>query len=139
MKLEIVKKGQGKRARWIAYALGGGLVLFGAIAFFATINKPGQHDWLDGIPVIGAVTLYNVAAALLFGLGLLVLHLFLNRPQFVDLLIDTELEMKKVSWPSKKEVQSSTLIVVLVTFILAMMLFGFDWLLQWAFRLVLGA
>jgi preprotein translocase subunit SecE len=139
MKLEIVKKGQGKRARWIAYALGGGLVLFGAIALFATINKPGQHVWLDGVPVIGALTLYNVLAALVFGLGLLALHLLLNRPQLVDLLIDTELEMKKVSWPSKKEVQSATLIVVLVTVILAMLLFGFDWLLQAAFKLVLGA
>ena len=97
MKLENLTKGQGKRARGIAYLLGGGLVLFGAIALFATINEPGKNVWVDGIPVIGQITLYNAIAAVVFGLGLLAWHLFLNRPSLVDLLIDTEQEMKKVS------------------------------------------
>jgi preprotein translocase SecE subunit len=54
----------------------------------------------------------------------------------VDLLIDTEQEMKKVSWPSRKEVQSATLVVVLVTVTMAMLLFGFDEILQALFGLV---
>ena len=60
----------------------------------------------------------------------------LNRPASVDTLIDTEQELKKVSWPSKTEVRNATLVVVLVTFVMAILLFGFDRILQWVFRLV---
>jgi preprotein translocase subunit SecE len=138
MKLEVVKKGQGKQARGLAYLLGGGLVLFGAISLFAFINRQGQFVWVSDVPVIGQISLYNVIATASFALGLLALHLFLNRPSFVDLLIDTELEMRKVSWPTKKEVQNATIIVVFVTVLLAVMLYGFDWLLQLIFKLILG-
>ncbi len=138
MKLEVVKKGQGKQARGLAYLLGGGLVLFGAISLFAFINRQGQFVWVSDVPVIGQISLYNVVATASFALGLLILHLFLNRPSFVDLLIDTELEMRKVSWPTKKEVQNATIIVVFVTVLLAVMLYGFDWLLQLIFKLILG-
>ena len=139
MNLEILKKGQGGRARGLAYLLAGGLVLYGSIALYATINRPGENVYLEGLPVLGDLTLYKVIAAVVFGLGLLLTHLFLNRAGLVDLMIDTEQEMKKVSWPSRAEVQSSSIVVVIVTVILAMVLFGFDRLLQWLFQLVLGA
>ncbi|MFV1959435.1 MAG: preprotein translocase subunit SecE [Planctomycetota bacterium] len=133
--LEIYKQGQGKSARIFAYALGGGLILFGGIRLYATINVPGR-EWVQGVPVIGHVSLYNTIAFAVVLLGFLGLHLVLNRPSMADMLIDTEQEMKKVSWPSKQEVWNATLVVVLVTFALALMLYGFDWLLRWFFQLV---
>ncbi len=139
MNLEILKKGQGGRARGLAYLLSGGIVLYGAIALYATINRPGVNVYVSKLPIIGDLSLYKLIAVAVFGIGLLVAHLFLNRASLVDLMIDTELEMKKVSWPSRAEVQSSSVVVVVVTFILAMVLFGFDNLLQWLFRLVLGS
>lgn len=139
MNLELVKKGQGKRARGIAYFLGGCLVLYGAIALYAFINKPGQWLLMDEpLPILGAVSWYKVIAAVVFGFGLLALHLFLNRASFVDLLIDTEQEMKKVSWPTRPEVQSASIVVIIVTIILALTLWGFDNGLQAVFKLVLG-
>ncbi len=136
MKLETLKKGQGIYARRLAYGLCGGLVAFGAYALWTVINKADQGVWVSDIPVIGEITVYNVIAIVVFFVGMLLLHLFLNRVEMVDLLIDTEQEMKKVSWPSKKEVQNSTIVVVIVTFVMAMALFGFDKLLRLVFRLV---
>lgn len=139
MKLEVVKKGQGKRARGIAYAMGVALLVFGCFSLFAAINVPNENVWVEGIPVIGAITLYNVIALVVFMLGLLGLHLFLNRPSFVDLLIDTEQEMKKVSWPNRAEVQRSTIVVAIVTAVLSLSLFAFDWILQGLFQLIIKA
>lgn len=135
MGLEIYKPGQGKYARMTAYLLGLGLVIFGGIRLYATINVPGD-EWVDGIPLIGHVSLYNTIAFAVVLVGMFLLHLVLNRPGMVDTLIDTEQELKKVSWPSKREVRNATIVVVIVTFAMAILLFGFDSLLRWLFRLV---
>ena len=137
MKLEVVKKGQGKRARMIGYSMGVALLVFGSISLYAAINVPNENVWVEGVPVIGEVTLYNVIALGVFLVGLLCLHLFLNRESFVDLLIETEQEMKKVSWPNRAEVQRSTIVVAVVTAVLSLSLFAFDWLLQGLFQLII--
>lgn len=135
MGLEIYKPGQGKYARITAYVLGVGLIIFGGIRLYATINVPGDA-WVDGVPLLGHISLYNTIAIGVVLLGTLALHFVLNMPNFVDLLIDTESELKKVSWPSKREVRNATIVVVLVTFVMALLLFGFDNLLRWLFQLV---
>ena len=135
MSLEVYKPGQGKVARGVAYVLGVLLVVFGAFRLYATINVPG-NEWAENVPVIGSVSIYNTIAFVTCLLGVLGLHLVLNRPGAVDMLIDTEQEMKKVSWPSRREVQNATIVVALVTFTMAMLLFGFDQLLRVVFQLV---
>jgi preprotein translocase SecE subunit len=54
----------------------------------------------------------------------------------VDLLIDTEQELKKVSWPSRLEVKNATLVVALVTFVMGFILFWADELLQHLLRFI---
>ena len=123
-------------ARWTAYFLLGILVLYGAIRLYATINVPGEGLLVENVPILGTISSYNLIAALVFFMGVYALHLVLNRASSVDMLIDTEQEMKKVSWPSKAEVKSATLVVALVTFIMAILLFGFDEILRRLFQLV---
>lgn len=135
MGLELYKTGQGKYARGIAYGLGAGLIIFGGVRLYATINVPG-HEWVKNVPLIGHVSIYNTIALGVVLLSFLLLHLVLNRPAAADALIDTEQELKKVSWPSKIEVRNATLVVVLVTFVMSILLYGFDRILQWVFRLV---
>lgn len=135
MGLELYKAGQGKYARGIAYLLGAALVVFGGIRLYATINVPGR-EWVKDVPLVGNVSIYNTIALAVVLLGFLLMHLVLNRPGAVDALVDTEQELKKVSWPSKIEVRNATLVVVLVTFVMAILLYGFDRILQWIFRLV---
>jgi len=57
-----------------------------------------------------------------------------NMPKFADFMIQTEGEMKKVSWSSRKEIMASTKIVIVTVVILAIILavvdFGFAELFQ---------
>jgi len=131
MNLEVYKKGQGRLARRTAYVLCGLLVAFGAYRFYATFNEIGRFVWVEKVPLVGEITLYNVLAFVVFALGMLCLHLFLNSARQADLLIDTEQEMRKVTWPSRPEVWSATRVVVLVTFLMGMVLYGFDYVLHW--------
>ena len=59
-------------------------------------------------------------------------------PTFADFLISVEGEMSKVSWPARGELFRASIVVMLVIFILAAVLFGFDvmweFLLGWLFK-----
>jgi preprotein translocase SecE subunit len=137
MNLEIYKKGQGKTARTTAYALIGILVLFGAYRLHATFNVPGEGVLVASkIPVIGQITVMKIISILAFCVGLLLMHIVLNGTQMATLLIDTEQEMRKVTWPSRAEIKSATLVVVIVTFVMALSLFGFDHGLQRLFSFI---
>ena len=72
-------------------------------------------------------------------LGVMVLGLWfsfriVHLPRFADFLIAVEAEMNKVSWPSTTELIKSSLVVIIVIFLLTGILFGYD--LLW--RAVLG-
>lgn len=74
-----------------------------------------QENWLRyGVP------------ALLLMLGGWVAYRLVNFPAFTDFLIAVEAEMNKVSWPSRSELIRSSLVVLLMIFALAALLFGFD-------------
>ena len=69
-------------------------------------------------------------------LGVLVVGLWasfrvVQMPTFADFLISVEGEMNKVSWPSRTELFRASLVVILVIFFLAGLLFGYDLLLRW--------
>jgi preprotein translocase SecE subunit len=137
MALEIHRKGQGVWARLSAYGLGGLLVVLGAWSLYAAINVPGQFRLVDAeLPIVGTVTGYKVIALVVGLAGLFGLHWVLNRPKNVDLLIETEQEMKKVSWPTLSEVWNATLVVTLVTLSFAVAMSVFDLVLRRLFRLV---
>ena len=63
----------------------------------------------------------------------------LNRPRLVDLLIETEAEMKKVSWPSRQEAWNSSVIVVITVVVMMGLLFFYDYTLNKIFLLLFGA
>jgi preprotein translocase SecE subunit len=126
MGLELHKKGQGTVARGTAYLLGASIIVYGAIRLYANLGGPLSRVLAEKLPLVGDVTIRKVVA-LVVGLGgLLGLHLLLNRPQSVDLMIDTEVEMRKVSWPSLPQVWNAALVVVLVTCVLAACMSVFD-------------
>jgi preprotein translocase SecE subunit len=136
MGFEIHKKGQGTLARATAYVLGAALVLFGAYQFFATFNTRDARVFVEDLPLLGDLNLWKVFAIAIGIAGLVLLHLALNRPRAVDAMVETEQEMRKVSWPTLPEVWNATLVVVLVTAVLAVTMYGFDLVLHRLFRLV---
>ena len=80
------------------------------------------EGWNIGVPLAALV------------LGLWFSFRIVHVPRFADFLIAVEAEMNKVSWPSTTELIKSSLVVIIVIFLLTGVLFGYD--LLW--RAVLG-
>ncbi len=121
------------------------------------INKPGQGTWTRGLSAAGIAILVIFGIAFVDselqgvsganeyirgGIALVIAGIFfaiawwlLNKPRIVDFMIATESEMRKVNWPSKKEIKGSTVVVIvgtlLVTLILFIVDFGFATLFTW--------
>jgi preprotein translocase subunit SecE len=53
--------------------------------------------------------------------------------RFWTFLRDSKAELKKVTWPSRKEVTSTTLVVIVATVFFGFFLFFMDVIFSWAF------
>lgn len=57
---------------------------------------------------------------------------------FAELLKEARIELKKVVWPTKTETHQSTLIVIVVSGIMAVILWGLDTLLSFVIKALIG-
>lgn len=57
---------------------------------------------------------------------------------FWDLIVSARTEWKRVVWPTKQERNQTTMIVVAVVFVMALILWGLDGLFGWLFGMVLA-
>jgi preprotein translocase subunit SecE len=123
MKLQFYKKGQGYYTR-LGTAIGTfAISALACMALYNTLEGLSLDDanlksWIQaGVPAV----LFVVLGWVIFKL--------VNMPRLADFMIQTEGEMKKVSWSSKKEIIASTKIVIVTVVILAIILamvdFGF--------------
>ena len=73
------------------------------------------------------------AAGIFLGLGYGA-FLFLNRERSADFLVETEGELRKVSWPARKEYVGSSVVVLIVVLVVSLFLtavdHGLSWLMQ---------
>jgi preprotein translocase subunit SecE len=120
MGLSIYKRGQGKYTR-LCSALGVGIVaVLGCLQLYRKLTATELSLWV--------VTM--VPACLFLALAILI-YWFLNKPSIVDFMISSEGEMKKVSWSSRREIATSTFIVILVVAFMAVLF----WFVDLAFRM----
>ncbi len=98
----------------IAYGCLGGFVIMLDRTLSAEINK----TLVEQFPLFGTLKVSTLIALAVLALSGYVIHRFLNRPKAVDLLIDTESEMRKVTWPSLPETWTGTLAVMFTVLIL---------------------
>jgi len=56
--------------------------------------------------------------------------------KWIDLLIDTESELRKVSWPTRDDLVNSTTAVLVSIVLLGVFLVGMDYLVGWVMSLV---
>lgn len=111
------KPQQGRIARTSAFW---SAVMLGLYACY-TLNSElsGRYESL-GDPIGGIVipvVSVSLSIAFLISLGLFVawfvgLSIWLNRPKSADLLIETESELRKVTWPTMEEATNSSLVVI---------------------------
>ena len=123
MAIQIYKAGQGRYAR-IGTAIGMVLV-DGILAYYVWLLLAGH---LPKDLAYKMYVEYGVAAAVFVALAI-VGAIYLNKPTFVDFLVATESEMKKVSWSSRAELFGSTAVVIATVFLLADFIFIFDYLI----------
>ena len=125
------RPGLGRATRLCAFGGIGALTAFGAYALYMapSINSIWWQD------IAGPATLFGKSLSLkpiLFAAGaafftvMSVVFLVLNREKSADFLIETEGEIKKVSWPARKEFVGSAMIVVLVVAVVSMFLHYVD-------------
>ncbi|MGQ0612879.1 MAG: preprotein translocase subunit SecE [Planctomycetaceae bacterium] len=140
--MEAYKTGQGTLARLIAAFSLAIMAALGCIELYSQIQARGDEALLPG-EVFASLPLLGVPLSLKFLLCLAVLaalgygiRRWLARPKVVDILIETESELKKVSWPTRQESWNASMVVVGVSLLLCLLLFSFDWLLSKFFGLI---
>ncbi len=121
MNLKIYKRGQGKNSRLATALIAFTIVAIGCWCLYMKLQ--GTDPWIQ--------TLVPVAVCALFA-G--VIYWLSNKPSIADFLIAAEGEIKKVSWSSRKEIVTSTIIVICVVGIMASGLHLVNFLFQLFFQ-----
>ena len=142
--MEAYKSGQGSFAR-LSVNVAILLALFlGAVELYSWIQDAKDTSLIPiqvfrDLPLLGVPFSWKflLCVGLFFGTYWLV-RKWISKPSRVDALIETELEMKKVSWPTGSEARTAMWVVVLVTIILTLSLAFFDIMLVSIFRLFFG-
>jgi preprotein translocase subunit SecE len=142
--LSVYKGDQGRAVR--IFALVSCLVLtlwacFNLYHWIAPADIPQGSIWLDtdlaGIHIL--LSPYLVPSIVLFVVALLTFWRVSQKPSVAEFLIETEGELRKMSWPARKEWVNSSLAVLVVIVIFIAFLFAVDTSLSYVFtRLKIG-
>ena len=124
MGLNIYKRGQGANTRLYSGLIAFAIVAIGCWVLYGKLQILG-NVWLETLVPFG----------LCAGLGGLIFWI-VNKPSIADFMISAEGEIKKVSWSSRKEIMISTLVVMIVVALMAIMLSLADWFFAFLFRVV---
>lgn len=60
----------------------------------------------------------------------------IKQSALVQFVAESYQELRKVTWPGRKEIQMSSLVVFLVTLVFVVIVFAEDWVIGWVLKLV---
>jgi len=115
------RPGEGVYARGTAFWSLGGFAFLAGHRFFLWSQRFDftATKWIEEIPVAGVAGTVGLFLSIAVVLGLFYsAWRVVNVPRLADLLVDTELEMKKVTWPSFDETRASSFVVILCVLIM---------------------
>jgi preprotein translocase subunit SecE len=136
----LYKRNQGRVARQATFAALAIIVALGAWCLYLDLparlsdyltthySNTEPPSWVGA----GRFAVIAVPLAVLLA-GLWASFRLVQMPSFADFLIAVEGEMSKVSWPSRGELFRASVVVMLVIFVLAALLYLFD--AMWTFVL----
>jgi preprotein translocase subunit SecE len=137
-RISLYKRNQGRIARRATFAALAVIVALGALqlsrllgGYISEIN-PADPDW----PIWKQNLVHYGVPLVVLAAGLWTCFRLVQMPSFADFLISVEGEMNKVSWPSRSELFRASLVVILVIFFLAGILFLYDYALTWIIRAI---
>ena len=117
-RFDLYKRSQGRVARQVTFAV---------LAVIVALGAWRLNVWLAGRPGAAAAKQveYVVPLAVLAA-GWWTAFRLVQLPKFADFLIAVESEMNKVTWPKRGELIRASIVVLVVIFFLAGLLFAFD-------------
>lgn len=139
------KKDQGRMVRMAAFWTLAILIFYGCVSLKTYLPRfPWIGHRLDDriaglqIPILGLdLTGALLIAGVVLAGALILVYRWLEQPRYADLLIETESELRKVSWPTVDEAVKSSVVVMVCVAFLMVFLAGADFLLgQWAIRIL---
>lgn len=87
--------------------------------------------------VVQPLLVQGIAASIVLILGAFLIYwLCAVKPKTVDFLINTDMEMKKVNWSTRKDIIGSTWVVIGSSFLIAAFIFFADVLMERLFKLI---
>jgi preprotein translocase subunit SecE len=87
-------------------------------------------DWLPEMSTTTAMAIRYLGPALVLVAGVWLGYRLVNYAPFADFLIAVEAEMNKVTWPSQTEMIRSAIVVIVIMFGLAVVIFAYDNILR---------
>ncbi len=140
MALDIIsyKPDQGRHARMIVFSALVVLAWYGASTLDGFLTWGWARSSLGmTIPVVNVVVTPAFLIAVVFFIGSFIgLRIAINHPRVAELLIDTEGEVRRVTWPSWQETLNGSLVVVITVISLLVVLAGADLILSRFFERV---
>jgi len=124
----IYKRGQGYWTRMMSAIAAGLLIFMGAVWLWDTIAGVRLGNLQTVYVQAGAAVVFITVLAVM-GYYLLCVH-----KRFVDFLIATEGEMKKVNWSTRREIMGSTWVVISLTFLIASLIAVLDLVYSMTFQ-----
>ncbi|MEW6026256.1 MAG: preprotein translocase subunit SecE [Planctomycetota bacterium] len=157
MKPITYKEREGLIIRFVTWALASLFALFGCVSLFYAISPeditkvpPQKTFWgytvqqLMGsdapytIPFFELnITVGTIISALAFAIIVILINRFVvNTSKSADFLIETEFELKKVSWPPRNEYWGSSVAVIISVVVIGLFIFIVDMILTQIMKLV---
>lgn len=125
---------EGHRGRAVIGIATAVLLLYGCHSLWDWLPKGAEDFWGKKLFDLGDDAFaVNPAVALALGLAIAFLvgtFKLINYPRFVDFIIDTENELKKVSWASRRQVINESIVVLATVVIIGAYVFLVDMLIQ---------
>ncbi|MGE3109078.1 MAG: preprotein translocase subunit SecE [Phycisphaerales bacterium] len=102
-----------------------------APVFRATVTSSADQ------PMVEPLYLQGISASVVLIVGAILAYwLCAVKPRTVNFLIDTDMEMKKVNWSTRRDIIASTYVVIGASFLIAALIFVTDLGLQWLFKTI---
>ena len=123
-KIEVFRQGQGKTSRSVAIIFCGLIgVLLAKWVYSLLPIESALHNSFFRAEFIGiSITWAHLISAAMFCLCFIAGLFLANNSKVATFLIDTESEIKKVAWPTTKELSGSTGVVIVATLSVAVFL-----------------
>lgn len=142
----MVRPEQGRYVRMSTFWAIAFLWAYGCYRLSETLSDL-RFGWASFLrqPIVGELPLLetplttaSLLSILVFFAGIAALQMFLNTPKIADTLIETESELRKVTWPTFKDTINASLIVLACVIVLFGLLGVYDALIGKSFDVIFG-